>query len=280
VIPFLLKKTFYDLWDNLFRIMALNLGFWLSLSAAFVLPPLAVRLAAAGVGGAAVAETGGAAGLGLALFFILLYWLCVYLCAAAAAVQNASEYRGMTLGDFAAHLKNAAVPGGILFAAGTLICVLSGGALRYLVYGSLTLRAAAFFSCWLCLGILGIIQFYPAAFSRSGGGSSPKRKPLGTLKECAAFFFDNPGFCLFSLFFTLALSALILPCPCWSLLFLDEGFRLRMLKYRLPREETGQLRDGPEQNRKGRINWEAILAEEKEKTGARTWRDFLFPWKE
>jgi hypothetical protein len=278
VIPFLLKKTFYDLWDNLFRIMALNLGFWLSLSAAFVLPPLVVRLAAAGAAGAA-AETGGAAGLGLALFCILLYWLCVYLCAAAAAVQNASEYRGMTLGDFAAHLKSALVPGVILFTAGALICALAGGAIRYLGYGSLTLKTAAFFSCWLCLGILGIIQFYPAAFFRSGG-SSPQRKPLGTLKKCAVFFFDNPGFCLFSLFFTLALPALILPCPCWSLLFLDEGFRLRTLKYRLPREEAGQLRDSPGQNRKGQIDWDAILAEEKEKTGDRTWRDFLFPWKE
>jgi hypothetical protein len=268
VIPFLFKKTFYDLWDNLFRIMALNLGFWLSLSGAFVLPPLVVRLAAAGP---AAAEISGAAGLGAALFFILLYWLCVYLCAAAAALQNASEYRSVTLGDFGAQLKNALVPGAILFAAGALICGLLGGALRYLSHGSLALRAAAFCSCWLCLGILGIIQFYPAAFFRPPGGS-PKREPLGTLKKCALFFFDNPGFCFFSLFFTLALSVLIFPSPCWSLLFLDEGFRLRVLKYR--------PRDLPERNGPGRINWDAILAEEKEKTGDRTWRDFLFPWKD
>jgi hypothetical protein len=280
MILFLLKKTFYDLWDNLFRIMILNLGFWLSLSLAFILPPLVVRLVSAGT------EIGGAAGpggpaelIGLALFFALLYWLCVYLCAAAAAIKNASDYRTMSLGNFVAHLKKAPAPALILFAAAALICALLGSAARYVSFASLSFWAAAFFCCWLCLGILGIIQFYPAAFFRIGGQLPLKGTLLGTLKKCAVFFFDNPGFCLFSLFVTLVLSVPVLPFPCWSLLFLDEGLRLRMLKYSVVQEKTGQLGD-EDANGKRRINWNEILAEEKEKTGSRTWRDFLFPWKE
>jgi hypothetical protein len=95
-------------------------------------------------------------------------------------------------------------------------------------------------------------------------------------------FFDNTGFCLFSLVINALFTVLIISCPCWSLLYLDEALRLRILKYdwldaRASEQQSGQYEPG---RRRIPIPWNELLAEEKEKTGERSWRSFLFPWKE
>ncbi|MDR2211909.1 MAG: hypothetical protein LBO65_10680 [Spirochaetaceae bacterium] len=251
MVGFLLKKFFYDLWDNLFRIMALNLGFLLSLSLAFVLPPL--------IAGAVPAAV---------VFCLLAFWPFVYLCAASAALEEASDYRSLSLTDFAKNITASLVPGAVLFVVSALVFVIIRFTIPfYLRFGTLLGTAAAFLCIWICLFAVGTLQFYPAVYRRLG------RHPLISLKKCLFIFFDNTGFCMVSLLINLVLTALIIPCPGWSLLFLDEGLRLRILKYDRP------VPSKTEKNGGGRSFWDAILAEEREKTGHRTWRDFLFPWR-
>jgi hypothetical protein len=103
-------------------------------------------------------------------------------------------------------------------------------------------------------------------------------KLTSVIKKCFIIFFDNPMFCIFSFIHNLvvlALSALVafmLPGPAGALLFLDEALRLRLLKY-------DWLEAHPEANRR-KIPWDALLIEDQEKTGSRSFRSFIFPWKD
>jgi hypothetical protein len=267
---FLLKKTFFDLWDNLFRIMILNLGFLLSLSLVFVVPPLFSHFPAAG----------------MVFLFMLIFWLFVYLCAASAALKEVSDYRSMSLRDFAANVQKALMPALFLFTLSGLIFFLVRLSIPvYFRFGSLAGMTAAFFYLWLCFMFFGMLQFYPAIYFRLGRhtpGSTPGLL-VESLKKCAVIFFDNPLFCIFSLALNTIFVVLIIPCPCWSLLLLDEGLRLRLLKYDWlegQKKLSGTGEGGGPAKSRSPIPWDELLAEEREKTGNRSWRDFLFPWKQ
>jgi hypothetical protein len=98
------------------------------------------------------------------------------------------------------------------------------------------------------------------------------------LKKTFLICFDNPLFCIFSLLHNtllLALSALLaflLPGPAGILLYLDEALRLRLLKY-------DWLEANPRPPR-GKIPWDLLLTDEREKTGSRSLRNLIFPWKD
>jgi hypothetical protein len=68
-----------------------------------------------------------------------------------------------------------------------------------------------------------------------------------------------------------ALTAFLIPGPAGILLYLDEALRLRLLKY-------DWLEAHPDEGR--RIPWDALLIDEREKTGTRSFRNFIFPWKD
>ena len=254
---FLLKKFFYDLWDNLFITLTLNLGFLLFLSLAFILPPLLpefLHLA------------------GVAVFFIVIFFLFVYLCAAASVLKEISDYRRPNVAAFLANLRGAIIPGTVLFGLSALVFFIIRFTVPfYLELCSIMGLAAALISIWICLFAIGIIQFYPAVYYRLG------MKPVKCLKKCAIIFFDNTGFCFFSLLITIILSVFIFTLPGFFLLYLDQALRLRLLKYdwldaRAAEQETGQNRI--------KVPWKELLAEEREKTGERGLKSLIFPWKD
>jgi hypothetical protein len=125
---------------------------------------------------------------------------------------------------------------------------------------------------------LALISFQFFFAIRARLATTPKK----IIKKCFIIFFDNPGFSIFSLLFTLVtlilslIFALLIPGPAGLLLFLDEGLRLRLMKYDWleanPPTETDSKRRP--------IPWDALLIEEREKTGTRTLRNFIFPWKD
>jgi len=136
------------------------------------------------------------------------------------------------------------------------------------------LLAAVIF--WTFLLALVSFQFFYAVRARLD------TRMTKVFKKCFIIFFDNPGFavyCLLHTIVTMALSAflaLLLPGPAGALLFLDEALRLRVLKY-------DWLDANPQTEpsiRKRHIPWDAILIEEREKTGDRTFKSFIFPWKD
>jgi hypothetical protein len=71
--------------------------------------------------------------------------------------------------------------------------------------------------------------------------------------------------------------AFLFPGPGGILLFLDEALRLRLLKYDWL--EANPAAD-PAQARKRKIPWDEILIDERERTGTRSFKSFIFPWKD
>jgi len=258
MIGLLLRKFFYDMWDNLIVITLLNIGFLLFISLTFWLP---LRLP----------------GAGIVLLVIMIYLLFVYICAAAAALGKVSDYRRLTLVDFALNLKGAFVPALVFFTVAAFVFLILWFTIPYYIrMGGIPGLAAAFFSFWLCVLFLGAFQFYPAVYYRLG------MRPIKCLKKCMVIFLDNTGFCIFSLIINLILTVLIIPFPCLPFLFLDEGLRLRIFKYDwLDAQAAEQNNTRYQQDwRKIKIPWAELLEEEKETTGKRTWKSFIFPWKE
>ena len=266
MIGFLIKKTFFDLWDNMFRIVLLNLGFIVSLAIPVLLPVyIPIPL------------------LSIAVAALGILWCFVYLAAAALSVKAISDYGVFDFADFRANLK-AGWPVGMILALASFILFLVTRIIIpfYLDMGSLfgLLLAAVVF--WSLILALVSFQFFFAIRARLD------TKPIKIIKKCFIIFFDNPGFSIFSLLYTLVtlvisvIFALLLPGPAGLLLFLDEGLRLRLLKYdwleAVAKEEENSPATGSPRRRS--IPWDALLIEEREKTGTRTLRNLIFPWKD
>ena len=89
---------------------------------------------------------------------------------------------------------------------------------------------------------------------------------------------DNSGFSVFLFIhniialFLSAVFAFMFPGPVGVLLYIDQALRLRLLKY-------DWLEANPEANRR-KIPWDALLIDEREITGTRTLKNFIFPWKD
>ena len=245
MIGLLLKKFLYDWWDNFFLVIALNFGFLLFLAFAFLL--------------ISISEIAG-----VILFFMTIYWLFIYVCSAASVLKEVSDYRHPVIVDFFKNIKGAFLPAAVLFAASAFVFMIIRFTIPiYLQMESIAGLGAAIFSCWICLFIIASIQFYPSVYYRLG------MHPLKSLKKCAAIFFDNTFFSLFNLFINTIFTLLVLPFPGCPLLFLDEALRLRLFKYDWLETHA----------RKIKIPWDELLAEEKENTGTRSLKSFIFPWK-
>jgi hypothetical protein len=262
MVGFLIKKTFYDLWDNLFRIILLNLGFIASACVPVLLPGVIPVPA-----------------LSVAVLVIGILWCCVYLSTAALSLKKVSDYGSFGFGDFFSNLK-AGWPGGLCMGAAAIVMWLMVSMIIPFYMGMnslLGLFLAAVIFWTLVLGVVSL-QFFFAIRARLD------TKLIKVFKKCFIVFFDNSGFSIFTLLHNtvlLVLSAVfafLLPGPAGILLFLDEGLRLRLLKY-----DWLEANPDPEPSQKRsrrRIPWDAILIDEREKPGTRTFRNFIFPWKD
>jgi len=260
MIGFLIKKTFFDLWDNMFRVVLLNLGFIASMAIPIFLPGL-IPIPA----------------LTMLLFAAGLLWCFVYLAAAALSVKAISDYGVFGFSDFLANLKEGLKPGLALGIAGFLLYIIAKNAIPFYlrlnsVFG-LFLAAVIF---WTIVTAVCSLQFFFAIRARLD------TKLVKVFKKSFLIFFDNPGFAIYSLLHTIvtlvlsALFALLIPGPAGLLLFLDEALRLRLLKYdwlEANPDETGS-------KKRRQIPWDEILIDEREKTGSRSLKSFIFPWKD
>jgi hypothetical protein len=274
MIGFLIKKTFFDLWDNLFRVALINLGFIASLAFPVFVPGLLLSTPA----------------LSLAVMIVGILWCCVYLAAAALSLRALSDYGAFGFADFFRNLRQA-WPAGIamgLFAF--FVWIMFNVAIPFYlgINSPLGLLLAALIFWTLVVGILSF-QFFFAVRARLDANL------FKAFKKCFLIFFDNTGFCVFSLLHNLvvlalsALLAFLFPGPAGILLFLDEGLRLRLLKYdwlEANRADAALADTAPadgETGRRGRrrvVPWDAILIDERERTGTRSFRNFIFPWKD
>ena len=261
MIGFLLRKTFYDLWDNMFKIVALNLGFLVCAAIPIFLPRLASQL----TGSFAVEIITSAVGI---------FACSVYLAAAALAIKPISDYGSFSFGDFFKAFKTA-WPAGLLMGFFVFILFLIAIVIIpfYLAMEppmlGLAMAAIVF---WTAVFALLAFQFYFAVIARLGPNM------VKAFKKSMLIAMDNSGMAVFLIIhnaIVLLLSAIlafIFPGPVGVLLYLDQAIRLRLLKY-------DWLEANPGADRR-KIPWDALLIEEREKTGTRTLKNFIFPWKD
>jgi len=261
MIGFLLRKTFYDLWDNMIKIVVLNLGFIACTTIPVFLPVLVARFIDLEI-------------ISVILVAIGILACSVYLSAAAHSIRVISDYGTYHFSDFLKSFKitwpAGLAMGGFVFLVFIILTFVIPFYLTMepLLVG-LALSAIIF---WTTIFALLSFQYYFTIYSRLG--TNIKK----AFKKCILVSLDNTGLSIFLFIFNtivLILSgflAFMFPGPIGILLFLDEALRLRLLKY-------DYLEANPEANRR-KIPWDALLIDEREKTGTRSFRNFIFPWKD
>jgi hypothetical protein len=246
----------------MFRIVLLNLGFLASLAIPLLLPGVILKNLPV---------------LAIIVFVVGVSWCSVYLAASALSVKAVSDYGSFGFHDFFRNLKAAWPAGlilsGIIIALCTVAWIIIPFYLEMASVFGLLLAAVIFWT--LALTVLSFQWFFSI---RARLDTKPKK----IIKKCFIIFFDNAGFSLFCLLYNIVglvfsvILAFLMPGPAGILLYLDEGLRLRLLKY-------DWLEANPEatpSRKRRKIPWDAILIEEREKTGTRTLKNFIFPWKD
>jgi len=260
MIGFVLRKTLYDLWDNMFKIVVLNLGFITVVSIPIFLPVLAAKYF-------------DSTAMGMALSAFGIFICSVYLASVAVTVKSISNYSSFSFGDFLRNFKTAWPAGLVMsFFVFLLFMVVTVILPFYLGMESPVGIVFAAIIFWVTIFAMLSFQFYFTVYARLG--SNIKK----SFRKCMIISVDNSGFAFF--FFIHNLIVLILsvlfvflfPGPAGILLYLDEALRLRLLKY-------DWLEANPDVTRR-KIPWDALLIEERDKTGTRSLRNFIFPWKD
>ena len=305
MFPFLIKKAFFDMWDNLFRIFALNLGYVLIISGTgFLLsavPPGQLAYFAVLVIGSAV--------------------LSVFTMGTAAITSAIADYKSPEWVSFVHAIRARWLPAVLLVAINAAIFLFLL-LIAVPVYTQSTIGLVA-------LGLLGwAAVFWLLASQLFFPLVTRMADPFGkALRKCFTLLFDNTSFML-GLFIALNVSApyliglflllflaiptrllafgsplLLLPGPASAVLLLTVAFKLRMYKYDYLEEQqqsdaaqpdaaqadaaqadTGQpdveQAGGRRRRVRVRVPWDALLAEDREQVGVRTLRGMIFPWKE
>jgi hypothetical protein len=197
----------------------------------------------------------------------------VYLSAASVCVKTISDYGAFAASDFLKALRSA-WSGGIAY--GIYFCTAMAAVIFvipfYLLLGNTAGLFAASAVFWTAVASCIILQYFFAVRARLGA------KNMKAVKKCLLLFIDNPLFFIGTMLLSallLAVSvffAFLIPGPAGILLFTDEALRLRLLKYDWLEQNGSSVR--------GYIPWDTILAGEREKTGNRTVRGLIFPWKD
>jgi len=260
MIGFLIKKTFYDLWDNMFRIVVINIGFVAVAAIPVFLPGLAAKFINSTV-------------LGMALTAFGILACSVYLATAAVSLRSISDYSSFSFGDFFRGFKIAWPAGLVMFFLIYLLYMVATFIFPfYLTFESPVGLALAAVVFWATIFALLSFQYYFPVYVRLGS------KIITSFKKCMLVSLDNSGFSFF-LFLNnivvLIISVIfffLFPGPAGILLYIDEALRLRLLKY-------DWLEANPGADRR-KIPWDAILIEERGKNPSRTLKNFIFPWKD
>ncbi|MGA2977700.1 MAG: hypothetical protein ABSF77_20560 [Spirochaetia bacterium] len=254
---FLIKKAFFDMWDNMFRIILMNLGYIAVLAIFFLLAPLFISLPV--------------------LFFITIALgiaaLAVYTGAVSKMCAEIADYRQPGFAEFAQFIK-ASYPSSLLLAL-VLTAYVFIISIAFQFYGGMKtivgpLAVALLF--WVTVAWTFASQYFFPIQSRLD------KKFRKIFRKTFLVFFDNPGFSiglLLSAGIVLVISvftALLLPGISSIILWWNIAFKLRLYKY-------DWLEQNPGANRR-RVPWDALLVDDRERVGKRTLKGMIFPWRE
>lgn len=268
MIGFFIKKNFCDGWDHILWIIVFNL-----LSSAL--------LVAGYLGISFIAGLADTTAIFLALsivfaivIFFLLNCLLSSISMECTRIVNFSsvEYKNVFTHLFDDWKDSACLT--LVLAAAVLI-----GAFVipwYLEQGTMIgILLSAFIAWFLIIGLLALQWYFPLKSQLKGGFKK-------TFKKCFLIFFDNTGFSIFMFLYNLFLAALspflafLMPSFAGIIMAQNNALRLRMYKYDWMEEHPGLT---PKEANK-LVPWDELLADDKETLGPRSFRSFIFPWKD
>ncbi|MBN2553521.1 MAG: hypothetical protein JXB06_12165 [Spirochaetales bacterium] len=253
---FLIKKSFFDMWDNLIRIVILNLGFILAFAIIIYFPLLFRDIPVLFF-----------AALGIGMGILFVYSGVVSTMAAMIADYTKPEFK-----DFLPALK-ATYPTSLLFALVNLALVILFQ-IAFRVYGgiqSFVGPLASSFLFWVLIFWVLAFQYFFAIQARLD------KKFTKMIKKMFLLLLDNPLFTVglfiatVLIFAISAFTAFLLPGIATIFLWWNVALKLRLYKY-------DHLEEHPDARRN--IPWDALLTEDRERVGKRTLKGMIFPWKE
>ena len=257
MIGFLIKKAFFDFWDNLLKVVIINIG--------------VVVLLGIGVWGPFLLR----ANLlpAFIVFFIVFAAFHIYIGAASMFMRRLVDYESPTMKDFFSYVQEIWKSGLFLsFISTAQVILIIIGFPFYLSIGGM-----------LGIGALSIIFWASIAWWLASQYFFSIRVRLDTkfgkiFKKCFIVFIDNTGFSIFLglativIFVISVLTAFLLPGFAGIIIWHQAAFKLRLYKY-------DHLEANPNANKKN-IPWNKLLKEDRERVGKRTLRGMVFPWKE
>lgn len=257
MIGFFIKKAFFDGWDNLYMLAALN-GVFLLVVLLFFVVPISV---------------GAPAWLIIVCVAVMIVILSLWDVVVTDLMYMIADAKGAHFRDIkAAFLRSWKL--GLIMGGMNILFVLAFAVALPFYIGQKAMWSvfAGGVLFWAMILALLVVQYVPAIFAREKGA------PRQMFKTALYLFADNPGFSIFLFiwriftFVVSGLTVLLAPGPAGTALASAVAVRLRMKKYRY-------LKENPDANRH-RIPWDELLSEEKELVGKRTLKGMIFPWKE
>ncbi len=259
MIGFLIKKGFFDLWDNLVMIGLMNIGYLIPLGLIYLVVVVV----------AAEASTV----LAVVLLVLAMLLFSFYSLGVNAITFGFTHYkkRGWTAIKEALryHWGHALLHFGI--------CLLIGFSGMFIIpfyfaignYFGLIMGLMIF---WVLVAFVFALQyFFPLCFHMEAD------KPIKTLKKCFLVVADNFGTTLFLVLRTVI--DLVLTVLTATLLPGLAGITLsRMVTVKILMKKYDFLEANPDATKKD-INWEDLLYEEKQLVGPRSFKNMIFPWK-
>ena len=257
MIKLLIKKSFFEAWDNLFKFLLINLGFiaCLGILVAF---PLLFKTAATGI------------------FPILLLpgslLLHLYTGAVSMLLFKVSDYKALKFSELGEGIKKTWKTSILLTIINTGVLLLLFIALPfYFSRGNNIALLGGGIVLWVGLSwLLSSQLFYPVLIRMNCNLRD-------LIKKSFLITLDNPKHLFFSLFFSLILLllsiVLFLILPGISAVLILHQNLLKLLLYKYDWKEQN-----PDSGNK--IPWTEILKDEDEKTGSRTLKGIIFPWKD
>lgn len=255
---FLIKKTFFDMWDNMLPMVVMNLGFLVLAAGLMYVPSLLIFNTVLSM-------------VGLGVCIILIF---VYAGAVSHAVGRFADYQSVGFKEFFNRILKETFLSSLVF--GLAVAV---GIIILLVTLPFYFNLGGFIG----LGAMAVIFWMTVLFAFASQYYFAVRSRLDTnikkiFKKCFILFFDNTFFSISiaigaAIIFTVSFfTAFILPGISGILLWYQAALKLRLYKY-------DYLEENPEADKK-KIPWAALLIEDKEKVGPRTLRGMIFPWKD
>lgn len=254
---FLIKKAFFDFWDNLGTILIINLGYFAILAFTVFVPS---HFPSHHI-------------LSLFTYFIKFTLFFLYTGAINRMIKQYADFSRASFSDFIPHLRASWISSFLFSCLVLVLFLIVMASLNYLKLVTGFMSAPGFgMLLWIIVICFMILPYFYPFDARSNGNF------VACLKKALLMFIDNVLFSLGLLFGALIISGIstfflfIIPGIGMLLLWYNVAVRLRLAKY-------DYLEQNPDTKRWD-IPWKEILQDDMERLSSRTLKKLIFPWLE